>query len=867
MSSGISAQIQSRIVDPAKTYNDTHKYQSFETDYMTAPNILGDYHKYEIGLVSPSTITGKSVEMVRFDDNLYDVRSAQFAIESYYTQQLQRQYQHFQTNRSKYHVEPGLKFTLYTSPMIVNNDDSTTSSVSTFRIGHFSGVPWDYNYFSNQINQKVTPVTTGYSDDFSGLSMALNSFDTNTLNKKFYVEWFGFFTPSETGLYGFSITTGNGGMYTMNAQPLEMGLIWVGDVALVNFNIDNSLMSDSLDKLMMTKDNIYPIRIHYGSGNMNIANQLTVDITLNGQPINEGPHGTGRLISLMENTSYKTPYEPIQIHYALVNTTVDAANMTNDETTLYFLYITKYDVLNNYRYNQQLRLTRPNSDYNYRQVQLVYIDNTDSVCTFSFQPNGELVLKNQNGRSVKLTTLAANTMGDDVYLELRGGNIYIMKGTTELWNMMRDTQFSQSIQSFIRKNYSEAIVNTTWTGRYNIAFNQNNHASQMASTEMLDGTNALYSSDGKTALIVRDYGLYFVTSHYEVGQRFHTTATEKINKKFYLLSANGDTKLGSQMLVNQTTKELQFVPIGGNILQYLDEFTSYTGDHSFPPNVTNRTQNYTQIDRVSTEECQKKCVQNPKCGHYYTYETGEGNSHCIINTNNDTPLYLPNNPPMNVKPFATNANVNSEPTLHKRKKTIRSQCNMDVYDVKYDPANTPMTADMYRSYGNYSINYVPYDPKPDQEGPCGDVNIAKSIKLFKTGKETFVSGYKSDPCQSLSGPQCIQDIQQNIDAVNRAFQSKQADNTEVQQKYDELTNLIHTKFEKQYNKIHGNPLYDAIDDDGNLRNAEKSRHSLLNGMIEDVKDTMIRQNTYYIMANIFAAIFLVGLFSLVPDSS
>lgn len=864
MSSGISAQIQSRIIDPAKIYNDTHKYQSFETDMMTASKILGDYRKYEIGLVSP--VNGKPVEMIKLDDNLYDIRSAQFAVETYYTQQLQRQYQHFQTNRSKYHLQPGLKFTLYTSPMIVDNIEAG-GAASVYRIDHFSGVPWDYDYFSKQIGQKTSPVATGYSDDFSGLSIALNSFDTTTLNKKFYVEWFGYFTPSETGLYGFSISTSNGGVYVMNAEPLEMAMIWVGDVALVNYNIDNSLTGNTLDKLMMTKDNIYPIRIQYGSGNMNSANQLTMDITLNGQPLKDGANGTGRLISLMENTSYKTPYEPIQVHYALVNTSVAAENMANDETTLYHLYITKFDVLNNYRFNQQLRLAKTNSDYNYRQVGLLNIDNTDSVCTFSFQPNGELVLKNQNGRSVTLTTLAANTMGDDVFLEVRGGNIYVMKGTTELWNMMRDTQFSQSIQSFIRQNYSEAIVNPTWTGRYNIAFNQNNHASQMGANEMLDGTNALYSSDGKTVLYVREHGLYLVTSHYQLGQRFHTTATEKINKKYYLLSANGDTKLGSQMLVNQTTKELQFVPMGGNILNYLDEFVTYTGDYSFPPNVTNRAKNYVQRDKITPEECQRNCIQNPKCGHFYTYETGEGDTHCIINTNNETPLYLPNNPPMNVKPFATNANTNSEPTLHKRKKTIRSQCKMDVYDVTYNSANTPVTADMYRSYDNYSMNYNPYNPVPEQEGPCGEADIAKSIKLFKTGKETFVSGYNSTPCQSLSGPQCVQDIQHNIDAVNRAFQSKQADNNEVQHKYDELTNLIHTKFEKQYNKIHGNPLYDAIDDDGNLVNAEKSRHSLLNGMIEDVKDTMIRQNTYYIMANIFAAIFLVGLFSLVPDSS
>ena len=869
MSSGISAQIQSRIIDPAREYNDTHKYQSFETDIMAAQKIIGDYSKYEIGLVSP--INGKSVEMVIFDDNLYDIRSAQFAVESYYTQQLQRQYQHFQTNRTKYHVQPGLKFTLYTSTMIVDGGTTATSTTTTVspsasRMERFAMVHWDCNYFAKQINQKVSPVTTGYSDNFAGLSTAL---DSSPLNKNFYVEWFGYFTPLETGLYGFSISTGNGGgVYKQNAPPPELGLVWVGDVALVNYNIDNSLTSNSLDKRMMTKDNIYPIRIHYGSGNIQAsANQLSIDITLNGQPLS---HGTGQLMSLMENTSYKTPYEPIQIHYALVNTANTVT--TNDATTLYHVYITKYDILNNYRFNQQLRLAKTNTNYEYRQIGLVNIDTTDSVCTFGFQPNGELVLKNQNGRTAKLTSVAANVMGDDVFLELRGGNLYIMKGTTEpavqVWDLLSDTQISDSNKSSFRQNYADAVVNTTWASRYNIAFNQNIYAARMAASEILDGTNALYSSDGKIVLYVKEYGLYLMTSHFPSGQRFHTTAAEKLTKKYYLLSANGDTKLGSQMLVNQTSKELQFVPMGGNILNYLDEFVAYSGDYSFPPNVTNRAQNYTQRDNMTPEDCRKKCTQNPKCGHYYTYETNEGNAHCIINTNNDTPLYLPSNPNLSVKPFSSGSTTNSSaPTLYKRKKNIQSQCKMDVYDVKYDSPNVPIAADVYHSYDNYSMNYNPYNPTPDKEGPCGDINIAKSIQLFKTGKETFVSGYNSTPCQSLSGPQCVQDIQNNINAVNRAFYTKQADNTEVQHKYDELTNLIHTKFEKQYNKINGNPLYDAIDNDGKLAHAEKSRHSLLNGMIEDVKDTMIRQNTYYIMANIFTAIFLVGLFSFVPDSS
>jgi hypothetical protein len=629
---------------------------------------------------------------------------------------------------------------------------------------------------------------------------------------------------------------------------------------------------------MMTKDNVYPIRIHYGSGNIQAsANQLTVDITLNGASASASAsanHGMGQFISLMENTSYKTPYEPIQIHYALVSTSASAAAESIGPSTRFHLYITKFDVLNNYRYNQQLRLAKTNTNYEYRQVGLVNIDNTDSVCTFSFQSNGELALKNQNGRSVKLTSILASNMGNDVYLELRGGNLYIMKGATEpiqLWDFIGDTQMSESNKAIFQQNYVDAVANTTWASRYNLAFNQNIQASRMASNEMLDGTNALYSSNGRTVLYVKEYGLYLVTSHYSSGHRFHTTAAEKLSKKFYLLSANGDTKLGSQMFVNQTAKELQFVPMGGNILSYLDEFVAYTGEYSFPPNVTTRAQNYTQRDRITPEDCQKKCIQNPKCGHYYTYETGEGDTHCVINTDNNTPQYLPNNPQMNVKPFSTanattSTNANSAPTLYKRKKQIQSQCKMDVYDVKYDSANTPITADMYRSYDNYSTNYNPYNPTLDQEGPCGDVNIAKSIKLFKTGKETFVSGYNSTPCQTLSGPQCIQDIQNNMDAVNLAFRAKQADNDEVQQKYNELTDLIHTKFEKQYNKIHGNPVYDAIDDDGKLANAEKSRHSLLNGMIEDVKDTMIRENTYYIMANIFTAIFLVGLFAFVPDS-
>ena len=839
--SGISSQVKANIISPAQQYNDTHKYQSFELDITSAPNILGNYRKNEIGFIVP--IHGQPpIDMALFDHNLYDFPTAQLAVETYYAQQLQRQHQYFQANKLKYLALPGLGFQVYTVPMM-----STT---------------WDANYFAKALKSGFTPVTLGNSDQFASLTKALSGYNTAGLNTQFFVEWFGYFYPPQTGRYGFTTQTG------------QTAYLWVGDVALTNYTLDNAVQTGNvLDQITMVQGTYYPIRIQYGSAvGKEATNALGLTITFNGAALTgEASHGQGLLFALAENTSRRAPYEPIQIHYALTQTSQDAA-----ATNLYNLYVSPFNILNNYIYNQRVRGAKSNSNLLYSSVVLLSCSTNDPA-SLAIRRNGDVVLQNATSSA---TLVNVGTVSADTYLELRAGNLYAVNppSTSSHWDLLSDPKFSQASKTVMQDNYAAASVNTTWSNRYIAAYNQGNVGSRLPVGASLDVSNALYSSDGMSVLYIQGNELVFLTSREPERTRQYTSATDA-PRTFYLLSANGDLKLGSTMLVDTSAATLQYVPMGGNVLQYGTDFVAYSGQYSFPPNLTvadNSPNMYVKYDNMDQTECQTTCVQHPKCSHYYSYQTSDGVAHCVVDTNNDAPRYLPNNPAMGIQ--AAQGNKGGS-TLHKRRKQINSTCKINVYEANYQ---TMDTEDEYLSYGSYTINYNPYDPAPDQEGPCGIPSIANSIHMFQYGsptappaatpaatkaaKEGFVPGYNPTPCQSLSGPQCIQDIQNNIAVVNAAYQANQATNAEVNEKYNQLTDVIYNQFAPKYNKINGNPQYDAIDLDGRLSGTDQvSRTSLLNGMIEDVKDTMMRQNTYYILTNICAASLLVAFFALVPE--
>ena len=843
--SGISAQVNANIISPAKQYNDTHKYVSFDVDVDSAPNILGDYTRNELGLISP--VAGRPpVDMVLFDHNLYDIATAQLTVETYYAQQLQRQYQYFQANRLKYKSVPGLGFRLYVTPM----GDLTH---------------WDYNYFAKQLKLGFTPTIVGNSDNFSSVATALNNYNLQNLTNQVYVEWFGYFYPPATGQYQFVL------------DNTPSAYIWVGDVALVNYTMDNCIQgNNALDSFMMVKGTYYPVRVQYGSGpSAKTPHPLAIHITYNGAPMADDGNGQGLFHALAENTTRSAPYEPIQMQYALtqINPAAVDAGMFN-------LYVSSFNIMNNYQNNQKVRGGKCASNLAVNSVILLSCPQAGNA-TLSIQTTGEIVLKNASSQVV-LKDMGVNVVTPQTYLELRGSNLYVMNppATTPVWDLMSDTVFAGT-STTMQQNYSGAVVNETWFNRYKTAYDNGITGSRLNFRETLDTNGGLYSSDGKTALYIHENRLIYLTSM-RTGNTLKYTTKNDLPNSFYLLSANGDLKMGTTMLMDASARTLQYVPMGGNILQYTDDFVAYTGPKSFPPNLTtvsNNPRKYTQYDGMEQPECEQTCIGVANCSHYYSYKTTDNVAHCIVNTNNDAPMYLPKNPTMSIQTAQSQGaqGTPTNPTLYKRKKNIASSCKINVYDVKYD---TVATEDAYYGYDAYSVNYQPYNPTPDKEGPCGIPHIAESINMFNYGsvhapttqatpttkaKESFVSGYNPTPCQDLNGPKCLQEIQTNIGAVNAAFSQQQADNVEINRNYNELNDLIYNKFVPKYNKINGNPKYDAIEPDGKLANDPNSRRSLLNGMIEDTKDTMLQQNTYYILSNICAAFLLVAFFALVPE--
>jgi GLEYA domain len=844
--SGISSQVKNNILNPAKLYNDTHFYQSFELDPNSAASILGDPQQNQIGLIMP--IEGQSPLrniLKLHDQNFYDLPSAQYAMEMYVAQQLRLQ-------TPNYSTKPGLRFCLYTNPMIIS-----------------SIISWDIHYFLNTFKQGLQPIAQNYSDDFSSLFQALANYDVTILSSssvpKYYVEWFGYFQPPTTGTYQFNLATN------------QTAYIWVGNTALVNYTIDNSTPTNTVSPIHFVAGTMYPIRIHFGALNQTCTSTLSLTISCNGTVLSTGANGNGVLWFLNDNLS-NNPYEPIQLYYAL-HTTTDPM-LQNPPLTQFSLYRTDVNLSNNYTINQQIRLAKSNTNLkNYKFTISSSMTNTPAL---SITSNGSIQFGSNLLFDITQTQFPTTTP-NNANLHFSNGNLILNMGGTSVWDILQTTtsKFPASATNVLISTtdisniqqivYPMATVNKSWLSSYQSATTK---ASILNYGETLSGNYALYSSDGKSMICIEGNDLNMYISNTPVN-RFYTFDTgigKDEQNAFYFLSTQGNIKLGSTMLIDTQQQTLQYVPMGGNILQYTNDFKLYSGSaYSYPPRVDGT--NYIMGD---PNNCSDQCIKNAKCSHYYTQPNTTGGVNCIINNNNTSPVYLPN-------PTAA-ASSDMQSSLYIRNKTIKSDCKINVYNVVYktvDQTYTDSCADstlgcptkginqfpkkssLYDMYDSYSVNNQVYDPLPAQEGPCGVPGIYQSIGAFT---ESFaVSGFDMNACQSLDEKQCLRSMKSNADALNQAYQSSQTNNSQINDNYLNLTNKLNTQFVPIYNKINNNPQYDSISKDGTLTQNQNGRKSLLNGMIEDTKMSLIQQNTNYIIANICAAIFLVGIFAFVPE--
>ena len=325
----IASQVLNFISNPAKAYNSTHYYQSFEVDPKTSTTILGDYTKNALGWITTSegSGTGKddaSVIMKSVFNDLYDNLTAQLAVETLYSNQLFLQYNYFHNNQQQYNISTGLLSTIYQPSL------STSESTQIF---------FNRPYIDPTINRVIV---TGQSDNFISLATAVNTtnLSTQAQNSTLFVEWFGFFKTTNSGQYTFQIASS------------QTAYLWLGDVALVNYNPTNCTSSNSGKNtpVNIVSGLYYPVRIKYVCNG--IQAPFSVSVSQNGQLVS---NGIGLFFTITD--VYGTPYEPIQIHYALLQNTPESIS-----ASLFHVSITEYDITNNQAHNQKLRMALANAN-------------------------------------------------------------------------------------------------------------------------------------------------------------------------------------------------------------------------------------------------------------------------------------------------------------------------------------------------------------------------------------------------------------------------------------------------------------------------------------------------------------------------
>jgi hypothetical protein len=363
-------------------------------------------------------------------------------------------------------------------------------------------------------------------------------------------------------------------------------------------------------------------------------------------------------------------------------------------------------------------------------------------------------------------------------------------------------------------------------------------------------------------------------------------------------------KFNTNMLVDMTANTLQYVPVGGNILKYRNDFSKpVSNQYSYPPykNGTVLADGYQEFKNTDADTCKTKCSMNPQCNHYYTYNTKDGDTadHCVINLDGSLPKYLPKN---------ANSGINTS-NLFTRQKYISSDCKINTYQPTY--SSNLGTTDQYNSFQSFTYGNVKYDPNPSSEGACGVDSIAKNLNLFEYGsmnppasaslkegfasgaggatttpgvisgtKETpiglseitntstttapFVPGFNPNICNSLNKQACLNDMQSNLTVLNSYYDTvNRSQNQEIFKNYSNLQKQIYTDFIKKYNEINANPEYDAIDSAGVLLD-KKHEKSLLSGMIYDIKQNMMNENTRNILINLLSASVFVAILALAP---
>jgi hypothetical protein len=338
-------------------YNSNHEYISF-----SRPSA----NNYDLGcMCPPEDSDNPSVVMHPYDPaNLYTPESAKHNISIFYDKLKQDEHNKFLNNQIKLNESNGLSFTIVR--------------------GYFND---NIDYFTTQI-QTNNILNSGTVNTFTDLNTATNNY-TKQINTFFSVEWTGYFKSVDSGQYQFEMISD------------DSSLLWFGEIALVgynktNLNVDNRGLHGTRKvksvNLTVLANQYYPIRIHYGQngGGKNFKFNIYKQDSTGKMRIVTDP--SIYLKSLKDSTG--SPWEPLQIYYAL--------GQTAHSSTNHVVQITEYNVSNNYSNNKALRLAKSLPKVIYSSYWKT--DNVDSSSdingyTLHFTIAGDVLLL-QNGSQI-----------------------------------------------------------------------------------------------------------------------------------------------------------------------------------------------------------------------------------------------------------------------------------------------------------------------------------------------------------------------------------------------------------------------------------------------------------------------------------
>jgi hypothetical protein len=441
-------------------------------------------------------------------------------------------------------------------------------------------------------------VHQGLATKFDTIQNATNSVITDPTYLKYSVEWYGFFCPSITGIWTFSLSSTN------------KALLWVGDIAVNDYEATNALCDSELRGTGQTRLNMnryYPIRIQFG----NRTSTDTFSMRINGPTSEDG----FPLLNTFYNSDGKL-FEKTLTYYSLIE---NSPQLTSQG--LYSCHVTNADVNT---YNQ---LKKRSEGFVQDSIWSLMNETTenDKLEFYNYlgidATSGIISLYNSSGNVLKsLSDSAGAPIKSTGNLKLSDDGILQVEQIDNAGNAGSYVAVSQS-----KSGLEAAQTNAKWE-RYKGANNMTNPYKLTSNISLTAETTpmVLVSNNNKYSLNINNLGNLVINQSINActtkdSNNVRYTSIDDVNSR-YLYRINGDEKMTKLFMENKNLKTILPVDMNSTNISLLNNrYTPYTG--YYPADKTGST--------IKTrDECQRSCDADKNCSYYYH----DSNNSCILNS-------------------------------------------------------------------------------------------------------------------------------------------------------------------------------------------------------------------------------------------